>query len=74
MLSEKSMFILYDSNSFLTPYEILPIAQEKKYLGKFSYFIMKLYVVCNHLNRIIDAILMSTLNIPLFYRKSKRHP
>ena len=30
-----------NSNSFLSPYEILPTAQEKKYLGKFSYFIMK---------------------------------
>ena len=28
---------------FLSPYEILPLAQENKYLGKFSYFIMKLY-------------------------------
>ena len=27
-----------NSNSFLSPYEILPIAQEKKYLGKFSYY------------------------------------
>ena len=31
---------------FLSPYEILPVAQENKYLGKFCYFIMKLYVVC----------------------------
>ena len=30
---------------------------------------MKLYVVCTHQNRGIDAILMRTLNIPLFYRK-----
>ena len=30
-------------------YEILPLAQENKYLGKLSYFfIMKLYVVCTH--------------------------
>ena len=29
-----------DSNSFVTPYEILPIAPENKYLSKFSYFIM----------------------------------
>ena len=28
-------------NSFLSPYEIIPIAQENKYLRKFSYFIMK---------------------------------
>ena len=36
------------SNSFLSPYEILPTAQENKYLGKFSYSIMTLYVVCTH--------------------------
>ena len=30
---------------FLSSYEFLPIAQENKYLTKFSYFIMKLYVV-----------------------------
>ena len=39
-------FIMANSNSFLSPYEILPIAQENKYSGKFSYFIMKLYVLC----------------------------
>ena len=32
----------------LSPYEILPIAPENKYLRKFSYFILKLYVVCTH--------------------------
>ena len=31
-------------------------------LGKFSYFIMKMYVVCTHENCLIEAILMSTLN------------
>ena len=41
-------FTMDNSNSFLRPYEILPIAQENKYLGKFSYFIMKLYVVSTH--------------------------
>ena len=41
-------FTMANSNSFLSPYEILPLAQENKYLGKFSYFIMKLYVVCAH--------------------------
>ena len=35
-------FTMYNSNSFLSPYEILPIAQENKYSGNFSYFIMKL--------------------------------
>ena len=39
-------FIMANSDSFLSPNEILPLAQENKYLGKFSYFIMKLYVVC----------------------------
>ena len=37
-----SSFTLDDSNSFFSPYKILPIAQEKKYLGIFSYFIMEL--------------------------------
>ena len=41
-------FTMAISNSFLSPYEFLPIAQEKKYLGIFSYFIVKLYVVCTH--------------------------
>ena len=43
-----SLFTMANSNSFLSPYEILPIVQEKKYLGKFSYFIVKLCVVCTH--------------------------
>ena len=41
-------FTADDSNSFFNPYKILPIAQENKYLGIFSYFIMELYVVCTH--------------------------
>ena len=41
-------FTMANSNSFLSPYEILPTAQENKYLGKFSHFITKLYVVCTH--------------------------
>ena len=42
-------FTVDDSNSFFSPYEILPIAQENRYLGIFfSYFIMELYVVCTH--------------------------
>ena len=36
-----------NSNSVLSPYEILPIVQEKK-IGKFSYFIMNLYVASTH--------------------------
>ena len=39
-------FTLDDLNSFFSPYKILPIAQENKYLGIFSYFIMELYVEC----------------------------
>ena len=61
-----------NSNWFLSPYEILLLAQENKYLRKFSYFIMKLYVVWTHKNRLVEAILMSTLNIKLLCRKSKR--
>ena len=41
-------FTMANSKSFLNPYEILPIAQENKYLRKFSYFIVKLNVVCTH--------------------------
>ena len=41
-------FTMANSNSFLSPYVILPLAQENKYLGKFCFFIMKLYVVCTH--------------------------
>ena len=52
-----------DSNLFLSPHEILPIAPENKYLRKVSYLIMELYVRCAHYND--EAILMSTRNIPL---------
>ena len=41
-------FTMDDSNSFFSPYKIHPIAQENKYLGIFSYFIMELYVECTH--------------------------
>ena len=41
-------FTQANSNSFFSSYEILPKAPESKYLRKFSYFIMKLYVVCTH--------------------------
>ena len=68
------LFTMANSNSFMSPYEILPIAQENKYLRKFSYFIWKLYVVCIHYNCLIEAILMSTLNIPLLCGISKRFP
>ena len=38
-------FTVDDSNSFFSPYKILPRAQENKYLWIFSFFIMELYVV-----------------------------
>ena len=41
-------FTMADSNLFLSPYDILLIAPENKYLRIFFYFIMKLYVVCTH--------------------------
>ena len=65
-------FTMDISISFLSPYEILPTAQENKYFGKRSYLIIKVYVVCTHLNRLIEAILMSILNIQLLCRRSKK--
>ena len=41
-------FTVDDSNSFFSPYKILPVAQENKYLGICSYFIMEFYIVCTH--------------------------
>ena len=58
-----SSFTMAHSNSLLSPYEILPIVQENKYLRKFSYFIIKWYVECTHLNRPGGTIFMSTVNI-----------
>ena len=43
-----SSFTMAKSNYFLSPKEILPIAQENKYTVKYSYVIMKLYVVYTH--------------------------
>ena len=37
-------FTMANLNMFLGLYKILPIAPENEYWGKFSYFIMKLYV------------------------------
>ena len=34
--------------TFFSPHKILPIAQENKNSGIFSYFIVELYVVCTH--------------------------
>ena len=35
-----------------------------------TFFNMK-YIVCSHLNRLIEAILMNTYNIPFFNMKKK---
>ena len=61
-LNKDGSFTMANSNS----YKILPIAQENKYIVKFSYFIMKLHVMCTHKNYLFEAILMSTLSIQLF--------
>ena len=71
--SNLSSLNMANMNSFLSPYEILPIVQENKYVGKFSYSFMKLYVVCTHKNCLIKAFLI-TRNIPLLCRRSKRFP
>ena len=45
-------------------------------LGKVSYLIMGMYVDCIHKNRLVDVILMSTLNILFFfieYRKDNNN-
>ena len=58
---------------FFSSNDFFPPAQENKYLGvvyDFSYFIMKNACCVNSL----EAILMSTLKIPLFYRRSTKHP
>ena len=45
------------SDSFLSPHEILPIAQENKYLGKFSFY--DEIVCCVHsLETSIESVLM----------------
>ena len=41
-------FTVDDSNSFFSHFKILPTAQENKYLGMFSYFVVELYAVCTH--------------------------
>ena len=44
-LNTDGSFTIANLNSVLSPYEILPIDQENKYLRKLFYFIMKLYVL-----------------------------
>ena len=38
--NQEGLFTMADSLLFLSPYEILPIAPENKYLRKFSYLIL----------------------------------
>ena len=47
-LNTDCSFTVDYSNSFFSPCKILPTAEENKYLGKFSYLIMKLCIVCTH--------------------------
>ena len=43
-------------------------------MRKLSYFIVKLFVVRTHKNRLVEAILMSTLNILLFIENQNDFP
>ena len=61
-------FTMANSNSFLRPYEILPIDQENKYLKKQA-FLFHYEIVF-----FFEAILMSTLNIQLLCRISIDFP
>ena len=47
-LNTADLFTMANWNSFLSPLEVLPIAQENKCFAKFPSFVMKLYVVCTH--------------------------
>ena len=48
-----------DSNWLLSLTTFLPTDQENEYLQRFSYFILKLYVVCSLKNCLSEAILKS---------------
>ena len=67
-------FTMANSNSFLNPYEILPIAHNTQILREIFLFYHEIYVLCTHKNRLIEAILMSTINVQLICRKSKKIP
>ena len=57
-------FTMANSNLFFSPYEVLPIAQENKYLEKIFLFYRKI-VCCVYSLESPETILMSTLNIQL---------
>ena len=40
----------------------------------FLFSLTRRYVVCSHLNRLIEGILISTHNIPFFQYKRENHP
>ena len=61
-------------SSFLTELSVRDTTVAEYYSLTLFYLIMKLYVVCTHNNRLVEAILISTLNIQLLRSKSKRFP
>ena len=70
-------FTIANSNSVLSPYEILPIDQENKYLRKL--FLFHYEIVCcmyslESPRSTFEAILMSTLSIQLLCRSSIDFP
>ena len=70
-------FTMAYSNSFLSPYGFFPIAQEKKILREIFLFYYEIVCCVYSLespHRLIEAILMSTHNIPLFCWKPKTFP
>ena len=69
LASAMSFFLLYiHSNVKLRDASAL-----RKSLHQFTY-LMKMYVVCTHESPLYEAVLRSIFNIPLFYKRSKRHP
>ena len=54
------------------PRKKIPWLQIWDNLVWFSFLYWKRYIVCSHWNRLSEAILMRTHNIPSCYRKSKR--
>ena len=67
-------FTLDDSNSFQSLQNPSNSSRKQIFWDFFPYFIMELYVVCIHKNRLIEAILMSTLNIQSLCRQLKKFP
>ena len=70
-LNTDGSFTIAVSNSFLDPLEQIPLLQSWDNLGRFSLYIEKWYIMCTHSNRLVEAILIRTHNIPSYLRKSK---